>query len=111
LDVRIEPGDVDELRAVLVGAGRERADQVLLAWLAPDRDDLVLLHVGAEADDQVGEAGEVGWIHPRQVTRPRATVLRPLRRGARVAESGGLENRCAGNRTEGSNPSPSAPSQ
>ena len=30
------------------------------------------------------------------------------RRGARVVESGGLENRCAGNRTEGSNPSPSA---
>jgi hypothetical protein len=25
-----------------------------------------------------------------------------------VVESGGLENRCAGNRTEGSNPSPSA---
>gem|GEM_PF-3593038 len=30
------------------------------------------------------------------------------RRDARVAEWGGLENRCAGNRTEGSNPSLSA---
>ena len=31
-----------------------------------------------------------------------------LRRDARAAEWGGLENRCAGNRTEGSNPSLSA---
>ena len=29
-------------------------------------------------------------------------------RGARVVESGGLENRCGGNSTEGSNPSLSA---
>src|SRR5262249_9443490 len=31
-----------------------------------------------------------------------------FRRGARAADWAGLENRCAGNRTEGSNPSPSA---
>ena len=31
-----------------------------------------------------------------------------MRRGARVVEWGGLENRCTGDRTEGSNPSPSA---
>ena len=31
-----------------------------------------------------------------------------IRRDARAAEWGGLENRCAGNRTEGSNPSLSA---
>ena len=39
-----------------------------------------------------------------------ATLQTRSRRGARVVESGGLENRCAGNPgTEGSNPSPSAP--
>ena len=32
----------------------------------------------------------------------------PIRRGARVVESGGLENRCASNRTVGSNPTLSA---
>ena len=31
-----------------------------------------------------------------------------IRRDGRVVEGGGLENRCAGNRTLGSNPSPSA---
>lgn len=31
-----------------------------------------------------------------------------LRRGGRAVDCGGLENRCAGNRTEGSNPSLSA---
>ncbi len=31
-----------------------------------------------------------------------------VRRGARVAESGGLENRCRGNSTVGSNPTLSA---
>ena len=108
LDVRIEPADVDELRAVPVGARGERAHEVLLAGLAADGDDLVLLHVGAEADDEVGEAREGGVVHPQQVTRRPATFLHRSRRGARVVESGGLENRCAGNRTEGSNPSPSA---
>ena len=34
--------------------------------------------------------------------------FRSLRRDARVVESGGLENRCGGNSTEGSNPSLSA---
>ena len=38
-----------------------------------------------------------------------ATLTASPRRGARVVESGGLENRCVGNPcTEGSNPSPSA---
>jgi hypothetical protein len=32
----------------------------------------------------------------------------PIRRGAGVVERDGLENRCTGNRTEGSNPSLSA---
>ena len=35
-------------------------------------------------------------------------ILLPFRRGARAVERGGLENRCAGNCTEGSNPSLSA---
>ena len=108
LDVGIEPGDVDELRAVPVGARRERAHEVLLAGLAADRDDLVRLHVGAEADGEVGERARVASsIRGRLRERP-ATFLHCSRRGARVVESGGLENRCAGNRTEGSNPSPSA---
>lgn len=36
------------------------------------------------------------------------TYNAPPRRGARAVEWGGLENRCASNRTEGSNPSLSA---
>lgn len=35
-------------------------------------------------------------------------VLLRMRRDARAVEWGGLENRCARKRTEGSNPSPSA---
>ena len=63
LDPRVEPRDVHELRAVLVRALRDRADQVLLAWLAADRDDLPLLDVGAEADGEVGEAGDRCRVH------------------------------------------------
>ncbi len=51
----------------------------------------------------------------RKGRAPAAAILRGARvaprRGARVVESGGLENRCRGNpSTEGSNPSPSASS-
>lgn len=35
-------------------------------------------------------------------------LMKNLRRGARAVEWDGLENRCGGNSTEGSNPSPSA---
>ena len=78
LDVRVEPPDVDEPRAVPIRARRERAHEIFLARLAADRDDLVLLHVGAEADDQVGEAREGGVVHAGQGTERFATVVRPL---------------------------------
>ena len=41
-----------------VGARGERAHHLLLAQLGADRDDLALLHVGGEADGEVGEALE-----------------------------------------------------
>ena len=62
LDVHVEVLHVDELRAVAVGAGRQRADHRLLAELGADRDDLAGLHVGREADDEVGEALEGGRV-------------------------------------------------
>gem|GEM_PF-1992543 len=40
--------------------------------------------------------------------RPDPASRKILRRGGRAVDCGGLENRCAGNRTEGSNPSLSA---
>jgi hypothetical protein len=69
LDPRVEPLDVDELRAAAVGALRDRPDHVLLAGLTGDGDHLAGLHVGAEADDDVGEATERGVIHPSHLTR------------------------------------------
>ena len=63
LDVRVEPADVDELRAAPVRGRGERAHEVLLARLAADGHDLAGLHVGAEADDEVGEAREGRVVH------------------------------------------------
>ena len=52
------------------------------------------------------------WVERGELAEPCRDLLRRFfemqRRGARVADWGGLENRCAGNRTEGSNPSLSA---
>ena len=76
LDPRVEPLDVDELRAAPVGALRDRADHVLLAGLAGDRDHLAGLDVGAEADDDVGEAAKRGVIHPSHLTEVRRVVER-----------------------------------
>ena len=45
---------------------------------------------------------------PASTTCPAIAGTDLVRRGGRVVECGGLENRCAGNRTEGSNPSLSA---
>ena len=56
--------DVDEARAVAVGARRERAHHLLLAELGADRDDLARLDVGGEADDEVGEALPGGGVEP-----------------------------------------------
>ena len=101
--------DVDELRAVPVRARGERADEVLLAGLAVEGDDLVLLHVRAEADDEIGEAGEGGVVHrasaSRGTTRYRFRRLGGVREWLNRAVSKTVVRR---NRTEGSNPSPSA---
>ena len=45
-----------KLGATLVGGARDLARQLLLADVARDADELARLDVGAEADDQVGEA-------------------------------------------------------
>ena len=64
LDPRVEAGDVDEAaRRARYAARRDRARERLLARLAADRDDLVGLHVGAEADEQLGEALGVAVVH------------------------------------------------
>ena len=55
LDVRVEPGDVDEARAAPVGGSGDRAEQVLLAWPPADADDLSGLDVGADLDGQAGK--------------------------------------------------------
>ena len=68
LDPRVEVLDVDELGAAAVCALRDRPDQVLLAGLAGDGDDLARLHVGSEADDDVGEAAKRGVVHPDHLT-------------------------------------------
>src|SRR3954471_19295064 len=81
-----------------VRARGERADEVFLAGLARDRDDLVVLDVGAEADHEVGEAGKGGVIHALNLAAGgRGADALPFpapRRGAGVVERGGLENRC-----------------
>ncbi len=58
LDVQVEVRHIGELRAVTVGAGGQRARDLLLADLGSDRDDLARLNVRAESDEQVGEAFE-----------------------------------------------------
>ena len=74
LDVDVEVGRVDELRAVAVGAGGERAHDLLLADLAADRDDLAGLDVGAEADEQVGEALQRGGVEAAGIRHRRHTT-------------------------------------
>jgi hypothetical protein len=69
LDPRVEPLHVDELGTAAVRALRDRPDEVLLAGLAGDGDDLAGLHVGSEADDDVGEAAKRGVIHPAHLNR------------------------------------------
>jgi hypothetical protein len=69
LDPRVEVLHVDEFGPAPVGARRDRPDEVLLAGLAGDGDDLAGLHVGSEADDDVGEAAKRGVIHPAHLNR------------------------------------------
>ena len=108
LDPRVEPGDVDEPRAVAIGAGGDRAHQRLLTGLAADGDDLVVLNVGAEADDEVGEALERGGIHTRltlAITRARARARRtPARPAGGPSRERRAERARAGSRREGRAP-------
>jgi hypothetical protein len=55
LHVGVEVGDVDETSASLVRTGGHPADQRCMLELAGDADDLSGLHVGAEADCELGE--------------------------------------------------------
>ena len=74
LDVQVEVADVDELRPGAVGRCGDRAAQRLLPGLATHAHDLAGLHVGPEADDELGEALEeavVGGGHRAQVRRSR----------------------------------------
>ncbi len=50
----------------------------------------------------------VGGVLAEEAGTMMKEFFKSLRRDARVVESGGLENRCGGNSTEGSNPSLSA---
>ena len=63
LDPRVEPLHVDELGAALVGGDGDRPHEPFLAGLSPHRDDLAGLHVGAEADHEVGEALQGRIVH------------------------------------------------
>ena len=58
--------DVDVARTALVRGAGDLAGQILLAEVARDPDELARLHVGAEADDQVGETSrQVGVVAHR----------------------------------------------
>ena len=60
LDEVVPPEDVDVLGAVLVAGPRDRARSVLHPEVGRDAEHLARLDVGAEADEQLGEAFEVG---------------------------------------------------
>src|SRR5262249_2065407 len=79
----------------------------------PDVDGLDRVRVGGRVGELLDEAAGVGhgaWGSGRVSFRRAAWVVRyrEARRGAGVVDRDGLENRCTGNRTEGSNPSLSA---
>src|SRR5439155_16603243 len=56
LEMRIPVVDIDEFRAAPVGTRRDGARELFLPEPREEVEDLTLLHVRAEADDQVGEA-------------------------------------------------------
>ena len=60
LEIRVPVVNVDELGAALVCARRDRARELFLPQAGADVEDLTLLDVGAEVDDQVGEAFDAG---------------------------------------------------
>ncbi len=58
LDVRIEVGDVDELRPTAVGGCRDGACQLLMTNVGGNGDDLTGLDVRADLDCEVGQTLE-----------------------------------------------------
>jgi hypothetical protein len=66
LDVDVERRHVDELRAVAVGRGGDRAGQRLLARLGPHRHHLPGLDVGGEAHGEVGEPLKLLGTHGQE---------------------------------------------
>src|ERR1700730_8624237 len=72
--MRIPVVDVDEFRAALVRAGRDGACELFLPEARADVEDLALLHVGAEVDEQVGEAFDAGGHGQAMLTGPRMAL-------------------------------------
>jgi len=60
LQIRVPVVDVDELRAALVGARSDGPRELFLPEAGADIEDLTRLDVGAEVDEQVGEAFDAG---------------------------------------------------
>ena len=74
LYLQVEVADVDEFRPGAVGRSGDRAAQRLLPRLTTHADDLARLHVGPEADDEIGEPLEQAVVdggHRAQVRRSR----------------------------------------
>jgi hypothetical protein len=88
----------DEQIALAAPGCRDRhAADVLLACGSDDRGDPVYRAMGS---------GNLDTAH--DVVESSIPAGCRMRRGGRVVDGGGLENRCGGNSTGGSNPSPSA---
>ncbi len=62
LDELVPPEDVDVLRAVLVARARDGACRVLHPEIGGDSEDLTGLQIRAEADEEVGEAVDIGGV-------------------------------------------------
>ena len=78
LEQLIEVEDVDERGTALVGGPCDLAGQPLLPDVARDADELARLHVGAEADHEVGEPAReiVVVVHGGSLTRRARPDLR-----------------------------------
>src|ERR1700759_5201168 len=68
--MHVEHAQVHELRAGAVGMLGDRADHLLLAGFGGDRDHLAGLHVGSEADDQLGHRVGVALDLARHLDLP-----------------------------------------
>ena len=76
LEPLVEVEDVDERGTALVRGPRDLAGQLLLPDVARHADELARLHVGAEADDEVGESTReiVVVVHGGSLTRRSADL-------------------------------------